>query len=127
MGADFCGLKKKESDTQEYMIDSSSIKAHPHAAGCPRACQSDEALGRSKGGFTTKIHAVVDALGYPVALSLTPGNRNDITQAEALLENIQCDKLIADKGAACPRVGGEQQCVTPVSNPSKHSACYTHA
>jgi hypothetical protein len=33
----------------------------------------DQAIGRSRGGLTTKIHAVVDALGNPVALSLAPG------------------------------------------------------
>jgi transposase len=48
--------------------------------------------------LTTKIHAVVDALGNPVALSLTPGQAADITQAEPLLERIEPDALIADKG-----------------------------
>jgi len=48
--------------------------------------------------LTTKIHAVVDALGNPVALSLTPGQAADITQAEPLLERLDPEALIADKG-----------------------------
>ena len=48
--------------------------------------------------MTTKIHAVVDALGNPVALSLTPGQAADITQAEPLLERLDPEALIADKG-----------------------------
>jgi transposase len=48
--------------------------------------------------LTTKIHAVVDALGNPVALSITPGQAADITQAEPLLEQIEPEALLADKG-----------------------------
>ena len=48
--------------------------------------------------MTTKIHAVVDALGNPVALSLTPGQAADITQAEPLLKRLDPEALIADKG-----------------------------
>ena len=44
---------------------------------------------RSKGGFTTKIHAVVDALGQAVRFTLTSGHRNDITQAPVLIEGIK--------------------------------------
>ncbi len=60
--------------------------------------QENEAIGRSKGGFTTQIHAVVDALGLPVDVRLTGGHRNDITQAEALMKDKKPDQLIADKG-----------------------------
>ena len=48
--------------------------------------------------MTTKIHAIVDALGNPVALSLTPGQAADITQAAPLLETVEPDALLADKG-----------------------------
>lgn len=55
-------------------------------------------MGRSRGGFSTKIHVTVDGLGNPLRFRLTGGERNDITQAEALLENFEFDHLIADKG-----------------------------
>ncbi len=47
--------------------------------------------------MTTKIHAVVDALGNPVCLSLTPGQASDLGQAEPLLEQINPQALLADK------------------------------
>ena len=56
-----------------------------------------EAIGRSRGGLTTKIHAVVDALGNPLAIRLTGGQAHDITQAEALLAEVEPQALIADK------------------------------
>jgi len=37
--------------------------------------QNNEAMGRSRGGLSTKIHAAVDALGNPVRLLLTAGKR----------------------------------------------------
>ena len=43
--------------------------------------------------MTTKIYAVVDALGNPVALSLTPGQAADITQAQALLGGLKSRTL----------------------------------
>ena len=58
----------------------------------------DQAIGRSRGGLTTRIHAIVDALGNPVALSLTPGQAADITQAAALLDQVEPEAFLADKG-----------------------------
>jgi len=46
----------------------------------------------------SKIHALVDALGNPVRFLLTPGQRNEITQAETLTEEIYGTTVIADKG-----------------------------
>ena len=48
--------------------------------------------------MTTKIHAIVDALGNPVALSLTPGQAHDITQAVPLLDQVEPVAFLADKG-----------------------------
>jgi putative transposase len=57
-----------------------------------------QGLGRSRGGLSTKIHAAGDALGNPVRLIGTPGQRNDIAFAHELIEGIQADAAIADKG-----------------------------
>lgn len=59
--------------------------------------QSEQALGRSRGGFSTKIHVVVDALGNPLRFILTGGQRHDITQAEALIDSFQFEHVVADK------------------------------
>jgi transposase len=48
--------------------------------------------------LTTKIHAIVDALGNPVALSLTPVQTHDITQAVPLLDQVEPGASLADKG-----------------------------
>ena len=48
--------------------------------------------------MTTKIHALVDALGNPVKLLLTPGQRHHITQAPELTEDIHDCELLGDKG-----------------------------
>ena len=60
----------------------------------------EQGLGRSKGGFTSKIHAKVDALGNPLKIIITAGQRSDITQANALLEGVSNAYVIADKGYA---------------------------
>lgn len=47
--------------------------------------------------MSTKIHVVVDALGNPVAVSLTPGQTSDLSQAEPLLEEVAPRAFLADK------------------------------
>ena len=59
---------------------------------------SEQALGRSRGGFSTKLHVLVNGLGLPVEFKLTPGQAADITQAEALLENYDFELVLGDKG-----------------------------
>jgi len=56
------------------------------------------ALGRSKGGLTTKIHAMTDSLGNPVDFTLTGGKAHDCTQALPLMEGKTMEALLADKG-----------------------------
>lgn len=80
------------------IIDGTIVRAHACSAGYKKNSGGKEALGRSKGGFTTKIHALVDGLGNPLKFILTAGQRNDITQAEALTENVTNSTVIADKG-----------------------------
>lgn len=48
--------------------------------------------------MTTKIHAVVDALGNPLAVRLTGGQVHDIKEAEALVAEVEPQALLADKG-----------------------------
>lgn len=63
--------------------------------------QAQQALGRSRGGFSTKIHLLVDALAgthwVPLRFILTGGERHDITQAQTLLASFQVENVIADK------------------------------
>lgn len=90
-----------DPDMELVMIDATIVRSHACSAGYAKNTQEQEALGRSKGGFTTKIHAMVDALGNPVKIMLTPGQRNDITQAKPLSEDIKGIPIIADKAYDC--------------------------
>ena len=55
-------------------------------------------MGRSRGGLTTKIHALVDANGRPVALKLTEGHAHDGRSAADMLENVGAGQtLLADR------------------------------
>lgn len=57
------------------------------------------AIGRSRGGLTTKIHAAVDALGLPIRVLITPGHWGDCPQAHGLLEGLEgVGHVIADAG-----------------------------
>ena len=56
-----------------------------------------QAIGRSRGGLSTKIHALLDALGRPLALLLTPGQAHDLVGADALLPQMTATLLIADR------------------------------
>jgi transposase len=58
----------------------------------------EQSLGHSRGGFSTKVHLATDALGNALGFRLTGGERNDITQAEALVEGFAAEQVIADKG-----------------------------
>ena len=48
--------------------------------------------------MTTKIHAVVDALGNPLRFILSPGQASDYTQAEALIADLPAQHVLGDKG-----------------------------
>ena len=63
--------------------------------------QSGQALGRSKGGFGTKIHAKTDHYGFPIAFELTGGEAADSPLFEALIDAGPDERpraVVADKG-----------------------------
>jgi transposase len=66
-------------DAAVQMIDTSVVRVHQHG-GCI-AGNSEQHMGRSRGGLTTKVHAVVDTNGLPVQIGLTPGETHDISFA----------------------------------------------
>src|SRR5436853_3942441 len=78
-----------------------------------------QAIGRSRGGLTTKVHALVDALGNPCSLMLAPGQDHDLTCAEPLLENADPDALIGDKAFDADALLNalEQRDIAPVIPP----------
>lgn len=89
---------QKDPDTEHVMVDATIIRAHTCSAGYEKEGNAKHALGRSKGGFTTKVHALCDGLGNPLTFILTPGQRADITQGDELIKGIENTTLLADKG-----------------------------
>jgi transposase len=87
-------------DLQSVFIDSTVNRAHPCAAGAAKSNAGDEALGRSRGGFSTKVHTITDALGNPLDFVLTGGQASDIGQAEVLLQMTPAgtESFVGDKG-----------------------------
>ena len=59
-------LARRRRQQYTAMIDSTIVRAHQHSAGAKKSRGEDQAIGRSRGGLSTKIHALVDdALGNP--------------------------------------------------------------
>jgi transposase len=79
------------------MIDTSIVRVHQHAASIAR--NKKQSMGRSRGGLTSKIHAVVDTNGLPVQLALTAGEAHDNRLAGKLLSRLRAGTmLLADRG-----------------------------
>ncbi|MGW9033121.1 IS5 family transposase [Streptomyces sp. NPDC055722] len=108
--------------TWEVNVDSTICRAHQHAAGARRNGGSqkeppggigeepdDHGLGRSRGGFTTKIHLACEQGQRPLLLLVTAGQRGDSPQFTAVLEGIRVPRT----GPGRPRV--RQWRATPAS------------
>jgi transposase len=84
-------------DPAVQMIDTSIVCVHQHAASIAR--NKRQSMGRSRGGLTSKIHAVVDTNGLPVRLALTAGEAHDNRLAGKLLSRLKSGSmLLADRG-----------------------------
>ena len=60
---------------------------------------ADKAVGRTRGGLNTKLHAIADGLGNPVEFLLSAGNDNDCVHAVELLEKVELSgsNVLADR------------------------------
>lgn len=90
---------RSEAETYEISIDASIVQAHQHSAGARKDGPPNE-IGHSRGGASTKIHAAVDAYGYPVHFMISEGQHSDIRYAVPVLENINIEgcTVLADRG-----------------------------
>ncbi|MFC7543470.1 IS5 family transposase [Siccirubricoccus deserti] len=84
-----------EPDFEYALIDGTIVTAHQKASGA-RGTRS-QAIGRSRGGLTTKIVALVDALGNLVRFILLPGQRHDSVGVQPLIEGVVFGALLGDK------------------------------
>ena len=84
-------------DAAVQMIDTSVVRVHQHGACI--ADNNHQDMGRSRGGLTSKIHAVVDTNGLPVHLAITPGEAHDNRLCSVLLNALLPQTmLLADRG-----------------------------
>ncbi|WP_455567265.1 IS5 family transposase [Streptomyces cinereoruber] len=94
-------------------VDSTVCRAHQHAAGAHKwgdlqkeppgsafTEPGDHGLGRSRGGFTAKLHLAVEQGQKPMAIVITAGQRGDSPQFEPVLEGVRVPRL----GPGRPRV-----------------------
>ena len=100
------------------MFDSTVVRAHVSAAGA-KGGQDGQALGRSRGGFSTKIHLKADLDGRPLAFHLTEGQAGDSPQFEILLDlgpDITPRAAVGDKGydAKANRSAARERSICPV-------------
>lgn len=65
----------------------------------PARASAGQALGRSRGGLTTKVHLACDGRGLPLAVVVTPGNVNDSTVFDAVMDEVGVPRA----GAGRPR------------------------
>ncbi len=79
-------------------------------------------MGRSRGGFGTKIHAAVTPLGHPVALELTGSQASDSPRLPGLIAGVVTEAVLADKGydsddnRIAIRAAGAEPCIPPRKN-----------
>ena len=85
-----------EPDFEYALIDGTIVTAHQKASGA-RGGTENQAIGRSRGGLTTKIVALTDALGTLARFVLLPGQRHDSLGVPPLIEDVAFGALLGDK------------------------------
>lgn len=115
-----CLLLKADKDQQIdrtlWCTDGSTIRAHRSASGMlPQTEENDElnALGRSRGGYSTKLHVLTDGNGTLLAATATPGQRHESVEFETLMANCflsihlihkRPDSIAGDKGYSSGKI-----------------------
>jgi len=87
----------QDPDLEWEFIDGSIVRAHQHRTGA--IGEENQAMGKSRGGNTKKIHMAVDACGFPIEFDLTGGEVHDCKAAPELITKLpHAEYIIADKG-----------------------------
>src|SRR4051812_40584102 len=102
-----CGLgclRGRSTDDRQHLDPGSPARVERKKGGLEKGAAtasgndaSTRCMGRSRGGLTTKIHALVDACGLPILLKLTEGQAHDGRSAQDMLGSVERgDVLLAD-------------------------------
>jgi len=124
------GLLRRARGDEPDRASRADVRLHCGARAClggrRKRGQGGQALGRSRGGFSTKIHLKVDPEGLPLAFHLTEGQASDNPQFEILLDlgpDITPRAGVGDKGydSKANRAAARERGICPVI-PHKSSA-----
>ena len=90
----------------------------------------DQAIGRSRGSLSTKIHATCDALGNPTGFYLTAGQAHNLDGADALLPEIEAGALLADRAYDAEKrvrqLLAEDNCKAVIPSTKRRNVPYTY-
>jgi transposase len=102
-------------DWEMFCIDGSVVRASRAAAGAEAASclitpaePADHALGRSQGGFGTKVHLACDAGGLPLGVVVTPGQRHESVVFEAVMDTVAVPQAGAPPKRRPRRAAGDK-------------------
>src|SRR3954454_22732526 len=118
----------EDADFEYVILDGTIARVHQHGTGA-RGGTQNQAIGRSRGGLTTKLVALVDALGNLLRLVLLPGQRHDSAGVDSLLKDIDFAALLADKALDSDAIRadlnerGALAVIPPKANRTQHISC----
>jgi len=119
----FAALAGRAGIPERLMRDATHRKAHRTAARLHKKGDVSRCIGRPKGGLNSKLHAVCEGAGKPVALLLSEGQRSDDKGAALLLDSLpRAKELLADRGydADWFRTAWKEKGITPCLPPQKN-------
>jgi transposase len=96
--------EEKQVDWEIHLVDGSVVRAHQHAC----SAVEKEALGRSRGGLSTKIHLRVDGKGQMIIFLLTPGQQYEMSVAKDLMDQGWIKQANGKSGLRPRRVVGDK-------------------
>src|SRR3954464_10448692 len=91
-----CRRMPTSSTSSSMALDGTIVRVHQHGTGAKGGTRT-QAIGRSRGGLTTKIVALVDALGNLVRFVLLPGQHHESVGVRPLIEGVAFGALLGDK------------------------------
>lgn len=106
LGADAAGLERERGPIEERADDRLDHRAGAPSGSRRKRGPQRQGFGRSKGGFTTKIHLRTNAEGLPIAAEITGGEASDYKGYDLVMDADAPEPkvLIADKGYDADRI-----------------------
>lgn len=96
-------VRAGEIDFELWCIDGTIVRAHRVASGAPKEGEKPEenaakhALGRSRGGYSTKLHLLTDGQGIPLSVIATPGQRNEAPEFNNVMQACRINTFRKEK------------------------------